>query len=174
MDDAMKQYCNELLYRMEEVFYHELSDCAAWKTEFVGIDFIQAKNIRGASEHEVIGSCIEHIKAAGLAKEMDFSIGGKGVLLKLGIEGCPLMGKEKLLRKSGIKPYNCPLTNMVLDQLIEKLGYATAYVADLAVDEEAGGCTIKAAIYATPQKIGEVSGWAEEEAKFERDNKKAA
>ena len=45
------QYCNELLGRMEELFYQELSDCAGWKTELVGIDFIQAKDIKG-SEHK--------------------------------------------------------------------------------------------------------------------------
>jgi hypothetical protein len=174
MNDDMTDYYNQLLYRMEEIFYHELSDCAAWKTEFVGIDFIQSKDIRGANETELIGSCIQHIKASGLAKEVEFSIGGKGVLLKLGIQGCPLIGKEKLLKKSGIKPYNCPLTNMVLDQLIEKLGYATAYVADLSVDEDAGACTVKAAIYARPEKIGEVSDWSEEEKKFERDKRRAA
>ena len=29
-------YCNELMARMEELFFHELSDCAGWKTEFIG------------------------------------------------------------------------------------------------------------------------------------------
>jgi 2-aminobenzoate-CoA ligase len=163
MDDGLARYFNELLYRMEEVFHHELSDCASWKTEFVGTDFIQRQNIRGANEQELIRSCIESIKSAGLAEDIEFSIGGKGILLKLDIKGCPLMPKESMLRKAGIKPYNCPATNMILDQLIEKLGYATAYVADLSVDEQAGRCRVKAAIYATPDKVGEVSDWSAED-----------
>ena len=64
MDD--KRYFNELLYRMEELFWHELSDCAPWKTEFVGVDFIQTQGVTGKNEDEVIRSCVEHIKAAGL------------------------------------------------------------------------------------------------------------
>ena len=156
------RYFNELLFRMEQVFYHELSDCASWKTELVGVDFIQTQDIQGANEQEIIEACIERMKAAGLAEDIDYSIGGKGILLKLRIRGCPLMLKETLLRKSGIKPYNCPGTNMILDQLIEKLGYTTAYVADMAVDECAGQCNIKAAIYATPEKIGEISDWSRE------------
>ena len=35
-------YCNDVMARMEELFFHELSDCAGWKTEFIGVDFIQA------------------------------------------------------------------------------------------------------------------------------------
>ena len=62
---------NEMLYRMEEVFWHELSDCAPWKTEYVGIDFIQSQDINGANEDEVIRSCIARIKAAGL---VDFPV----------------------------------------------------------------------------------------------------
>jgi len=33
-------YFNEMMARLEELFYHELSDCACWKTEFIGVDFI--------------------------------------------------------------------------------------------------------------------------------------
>ena len=159
-----QRYFNQLLYRMEEVFYHELSDCAAWKTELVGTDFIQAQDIRGTTAQEVVESCIARIKAAGLAEDIEYSISGRDILLKLKIRGCGLMQKEVLLRKSGIKPYNCPLTNMILDQLIEKLGYCTTYVADLAVPEEANGqpCCVKAAIYATPSMIVAVSDWSQE------------
>lgn len=157
-----RKYYNELLYRMEEVFYHELSDCAPWKTEFVGIDFIQAEDIRGRNEEEIIGACIASIKRAGLVEDIEWKIGGKDILLKLKIRGCGLMHKEVLLRNAGIKPYNCPITNMILDQLIEKLGYTTTYVADLKVPETAGACEVRAAIYATPEKIGEVSDWSKE------------
>lgn len=157
------RYFNELLYRMEEVFYHELSDCAAWKTEMVGTDFIQAQDIRGDNEDEIIQACIRSIEAAGLAEHIDYSISGRDILLKLSIKGCRMRQKETLLRKSGIKPYNCPIVNMVLDQLIEKLGYCTTYVAELAVPEEGDDapCRVKAAIYATPEKVGAVSDWSE-------------
>ena len=42
-------YFNDLMARTEELFYHELSDCVAWKTEFIGVDFIQSKDITGGS-----------------------------------------------------------------------------------------------------------------------------
>lgn len=156
------RYANELLARMEALLYHELSDCASWKTELVGIDFIQAQDIRGSNEGEIIAACIDRIKAAGLAQDMSFSIAGKGILLKLAVSGCQHIPKEALLKKAGVRPYNCPLTNMITDQLIEKLGYATTYVAHLGVDEEADRCDIKVAIYQTPAKIGEVSDWSKE------------
>lgn len=153
---------NQMLYRMEEVFWHELSDCAPWKTEYVGIDFIQAQNVAGKTEQEVISSCVGHIKSAGLAQSVDFSISGNGILLKLKVQGCQLMLKETMLRKGGIKPYNCPIANMIRDQLIEKLGYETTYLADLAADEKSGCCNLKVAVFATPDKIGAVSDWSKE------------
>ena len=156
------RYYNHLLFRVEQLLYHELSDCASWKTELIGTDFIQTQDIQGANETEVIDACIAKLKAAGLVKDITYSIGGKGILLKLKVAGCPHMLKETLLRDSGIKPYSCLATNMILDQLIEKLGYATTYVADLQVDAQKGECEIRAAIYATPEKIGEVSDWSKE------------
>jgi len=156
------RYYNHLLFRVEQLLYHELSDCASWKTELIGTDFIQTQDIQGANETEVIDACIAKLKAAGLVKDITYSIGGKGILLKLKVAGCPHMLKETLLRDSGIKPYSCLATNMILDQLIEKLGYATTYVADLKVDDQKGECEIRAAIYATPEKIGEVSDWSKE------------
>jgi hypothetical protein len=163
MDD--NRYCNQLLARLEALLYHELSDCASWKTELVGVDFIQAGDPGGANEDELIRACIARIKAAGIAKEVDYSISGKGILLRLAVRGCRHLEKEALLRREGVKPYNCVLANMICDRLIEKLGYSTTYVARLDVDEAAGRCKAMVAIYATPQKIGEVSDWnAEEEA----------
>jgi hypothetical protein len=153
---------NQMLYRMEEVFWHELSDCAPWKTEYVGIDFIQAQDIKGKNEDEIIRACIDSIKAAGLAEEIDYTISGNDILLKLQVRGCQLMHKETLLRTGGIKPYNCPIANMIRDQLIEKLGYETTYLAGMAADEKSGRCALKVAIYATPEKIGAVSDWPEE------------
>ena len=161
MDDKDKYY-NHLLFRMEQLLYHELSDCASWKTELIGTDFLKTEDIQGKNEQEIIDACIVKLKAAGLVKDIEYKIVGKGILLTLRVAGCPHMLKEQLLRESGIKPYSCLATNMILDQLIEKLGYATTYVADLKVDEEKSECVIRAAIYATPQKIGEVSDWSKE------------
>ena len=153
------RYANELLFRMEQLLYHELSGCAPWKTELVGIDLIQSQDIAGSNENEIISSCIARIKAAGLVEDIAYSISGNDILLRIEIKGCRHMLKETLLTQSGIKPYNCLVANMILDQLIEKLGYATTYVADLALDESSGQCVVKAAIYATPEKIGAVSEW---------------
>ena len=111
------------------------SDCASWKTELVGTDFIQTQDIQGSNEQEIIEACIEKLKAAGLAEDIAWKIGGKGILLTLTVAGCPHMLKEQLLRENGIKPYSCLAANMILDQLIEKLGYASTYLADLKVDE---------------------------------------
>ena len=160
--DNRDRYYNHLLFRLEQLLYHELSDCASWKTELVGTDFIQTQDIQGKNEQEVIEACIKKLKAAGLAEDIAWKIGGKGILLTLRVAGCPHMLKEQLLREAGIKPYTCLAANMILDQLIEKLGYATTYLADLKVDEETGQCVIRAAIYATPEKIGEVSDWSKE------------
>jgi len=114
-------YFNDLMARTEELLYHELSDCAAWKTEFIGVDFIQSKDIKGGSPAEVLEACIREITAAGLIKGASYSIGGREILLYLKIQECIHMPKEVKLLKGGIKPYNCPIVNMVLDQLIEKL-----------------------------------------------------
>ncbi|MBI4292916.1 MAG: hypothetical protein HY661_15705 [Betaproteobacteria bacterium] len=153
------RYANELLFRMEQLLYHELSGCAPWKTELTGVDFIQSQDIAGTNEKEIVSACIERIKAAGLVEDITYSVGCNDILLRLEIKGCRHMLKETLLRQSGIKPYNCLAANMILDQLIEKLGYATTYVADLAIEESEGKCVVKAAIYATPEKIGAVSEW---------------
>ncbi len=161
------RYFNDLLARIEELFYHELSDCAAWKTEFIGIDFIQAKDIKGATPAEIIECCVKEIAAAGLIQGASYSIVGRGILFNLKVHGCIHVPKEVKLQRGGIKPYNCPIVNMVLDQLIERLGFATTYVADLAVDADANVCVIKSAIYETPAKVGDVSDWNEEFRKME-------
>lgn len=155
-------YCNDLLARLEELFFHELSDCAGWKTEFIGIDFIQSADIKGDNRDEIISSCIRAITAAGLAEEGSFAVAGKDVLLRLKIKGCVHMGKEARLKERGIKIYNCIIANMINDQLIEKIDYETAYVASIEADEKRDSCEIKIAIYETIDKVGCVTDWAEE------------
>ena len=155
-------YFNDLMARTEALFYHELSDCAAWKTEFIGVDFIQSKDIKGGSPAEIIESCIQEITAGGLIKGASYSIGGQDILLYLRIQECIHVPKEVKLLKGGIEPYNCPIVNMVLDQLIEKLNFETTYVADLEVDPAANECLIKCAIFETADKIGNVCDWSDE------------
>jgi hypothetical protein len=155
---------------MEELFFHELSDCAGWKTEFIGADFIQSKDIEGGNRDEIIRSCIKAITAAGLAEEGSFAVAGKDILLRLKIKGCIHMGKEARLKDRGIKIYNCIIANMINDQLIEKLNYETAYVASIDADEEQDLCEIKIAIYETMEKIGCVTDWSEECQRIDEKN----
>jgi DNA-binding protein len=155
-------YCNDVMARMEELFFHELSDCAGWKTEFIGVDFIQAENIEGDNREDIIRNCIKAITAAGLAEEGSFAIAGKDILLRLKIKGCIHMGKEVRLKERGIKIYNCVIANMINDQLIEKLNYETAYIGSIDADEKEDLCELKIAIYETMEKIGCVSDWSEE------------
>ena len=157
-----KEYYNDQLVRWEELFYHELSDCAGWKTQFIGVDFIQSKDIKGNTPEEVIENCIKEITGAGICEEMTYSIGGEGILLKLGMKGCVHLPKEAKLKKNGFPIYNCPVTNMIHDQLIEKLGFETTYIADFDVNEKTGECKTKSAIYETINEIGKVSDWSKE------------
>ena len=157
------KYLNEVLVRLEELLYHELSGCAAWKVEFVGIDFIQSKKIEGKTLDEVIRSCIKEIVAGRLVKDISYLVGGKGVMLKLKIKDCIHLPKETRLKKDGVAPYICPITNMILDQILEKLKYETSYLARLDIREDTKECTVFAAIYETPEKIGEVSDWTQYE-----------
>jgi hypothetical protein len=160
--DTVK-YLNEVIVRLEELLYHELSGCASWKTEFVGIDFIQSKNIEGKTLDEIVTKCIKEIKAEGLVKDISYLVGGNGVLLRLKIKHCIHLPKEVRLKKDGVAPYICPITNMIVDQIIEKLKYETSYVAKLDIREDAKECTVFVAIYETPEKIGEVSDWTQYE-----------
>lgn len=154
-----RSYFNDMLVRLEELLFHELSGCAAWKVELIGVDFIQSKNIEGNTVDEVIGSCIKEIIASGVAKDITYSIGPRGILLILKIKDCIHLPKEAKLREEGVTPYICPITNMILDQLIEKLNFEVTYIAELNIDEHKGECVIKSAIYEDADKIGQVSDW---------------
>ena len=156
------EYCNELIVRLEELLFHELSGCAAWKVEMVGVDFIQSKNIQGNTPDELVGNSIKEIVDSGLVTEMTHEIGGRGVLLTLSMKGCAHLPKEVRLKKNGVKPYICPITNMILDQLIEKLNYETTYLSEIEIDEKTGECRTRSAIYEDETKIGLVCDWNEE------------
>lgn len=164
-------YFNSLMARTEELFYHELSDCAGWKTELIGIDFIQSKTIEGDSPAAVIESCIREIAAAGLIEGASYSLGGRDILLNVRVKGCIHLAKEAMLLQGGIEPYNCPIINMILDQLIEKLNFETTYVAELEVDSDAQMCTVKCAIFDTAEKIGNVCDWSDECRLMDEENR---
>ena len=165
------EYFNDLMARMEELFYHELSDCACWKTEFVGVDFIQSREIRGRTPQEIIECCIKEITAAGLVKDISYSLGGRGILLYVRVQGCMHLSKEATLKERGIKIYNCPIINMILDQLIEKLDFETTYVAEIECDFVNNACLIKSAIYESKDKIGNVCDWSDECRLIDEENK---
>lgn len=168
MDDI--SYCNDLMARMEELFFHELSDCAGWKTEFIGVDYIRTKDIKGDNRDDVIRSCLKAITSAGIAEEGSFAVAGRDILLRMKIKGCVHMGKEVRLKERGINIYNCIIANMINDQLIERLDYDTTYVAKIDVNEKENLCELMVAIYETRDKIGCVSDWSEECRRIDENN----
>lgn len=156
-------YTNDLLVRFEEIFYHELSQInARCKVELIGIDFLRDKNIKGKTVQEVVDSCVQEIRKSGLVKGLTAKVAGKGILLKLNVQGCIHLPKEAKLKADGIEPYMCPISNMILEQIIDKLNYLTTYTARLHVDNEKGECQLYCAIYENQDKIGLVSDWTKE------------
>ena len=155
------KYFNELLNRLEEIFYHELSGCARPKSELVGIDFLRSKKIKGDTVEELVDNCIKEIKASGLVKDIAYSIHGYGILIKFQIKNCIHLSKEIKIRKAGIEPYCCPIANMILDRISEVLNYLTTYTAEIEVHEDKEECTLKCAVYQSIDKIGQVSDWTE-------------
>lgn len=156
-------YTNDLLVRFEEIFYHELSQInARCKAELIGTDFLENKNIKGKTVQEVVDNCVKEIKKSGLVKDLTGKVGGKGVLLKLSVKGCVHLPKEEKLKSDGIEPYMCPISNMIMGQIIDKLNYLTTYTARLEVDNAKGECELKCAIYENMDKIGVVSDWTKE------------
>jgi hypothetical protein len=158
--DTVK-YLNDMLVRLEELMFQELSGMCCWKVEFAGIDLIRSKQIEGKTVDEIVQSCSKEIVAEGVAKDISYKLGGKGIMLKLRMKDCIHTPKEAQLKKDGVAPYICPIVNMILDQIHEKLKYETSYLAKLAIDENRKECLAYAAIYETPEKIGEVSNWLE-------------
>lgn len=158
-------YYNDMLAGLEETMYHELSGISSMKVELIGTDYIRSKNIKGKTADEVIENCIKEIKAAGIAQDISYSIHGFGILLKLNIKGCIHLSMETKLMRDGIVPYMCPVANMILDQIIEKLNYENALVINnlgiptTVIDAERKECVVKCALYETIDKIGQVSDW---------------
>ena len=156
--DSVK-YCNDLLVRLEELMFQELSGMVCWKCEFVGVDFIRSKQIEGKTVDEIVKSCSKEMAAEGIVSNITHKVGEDGVMLKLKVKGCIHHLKEVQTRKEGIAPYLCPIANMVLDQIHEKLKYTTSYLAKLGIDGDNKQCFVYMALYKTPAQIGQVSDW---------------
>ena len=156
--DSIK-YCNELLSRLETLAYHELSGMIHWKCEFVGVDFIRSKQIEGKTVDEIVASCSKAIATEGIVNDITHKVGKDGVMLKLRVKGCVHHAKEAQTKKEGVGPYLCPIANMILDQIHEKLKYTTSYLAKLGIDGNNKQCLVYMALYETPDKIGQVSDW---------------
>lgn len=153
-------YCNECLARHEELLFQELAQVSMWKPEYVGIDYIQSKNIKGNTAEEVIDNCIKEMKADGLIKDMTYTQGPEGILLKLVIHGCAHLPKEAQLKKNGVKPYCCPITNMIFDCILEVLHYEITFLGgNMDIDENKGECIIRCGIFENADKVGIVSDW---------------
>ena len=133
--DSIK-YCNEVMARIETLMYQELSGMAHWKCEFVGTDFIRSKDIKGNNVSEIVESCVKEMKAAGIVSDVTYKTSPDGLMLKLKVKDCIHHLKEVLVAEEGVDPYICPIANMVLDQIHEKLKYTTSYKAKQSIDGE--------------------------------------
>ncbi len=153
-------HLNECMAGLEELLLQELAWEASWKVDHIGIDFLQSKKVEGDTVEKVIESCIKEIKAGGIAGEIGYSIGGLGILLTLNIKGCIHIPMEAHLKKNGIKPFMCPIANMILDRIVKLLNYETYFVADMNIDESGEECIVRCAIYENEDKIELVSDWS--------------
>ena len=158
-DKEIVAYFNDMLSRLEAQFYHEISGTAVKKLDLVGIDFLQSKRIEGKTVEEVIENCIKVLASMGIVKNINYSIHGYDILVKLEVEGCIHIPKEAKLKEDGVKPYMCPIANMIGDRIIEILDYETTYMANMDIDEHKGKCIVKYAIFENIDKIGQVSDW---------------
>lgn len=157
-------YYNDLLVRLEEIMFHELSGMVHPKVEYVGTDFLKGKNITGSTPSQVVDSCIKEMKAAGLVGDATYSIGGDGLLLTLTVKDCVHLPMEAKLKagfknEGGVEPFLCPIMNMVLDRILNILHYEMIYTAQMNIDVDRKTCVIKGAMYENPEKIGMVGDW---------------
>jgi len=163
--DEKVTYFNDLLVRLEEIFYHELSGMTHAKVEYVGTDYLKDKPIQGTTVEEVTENCIKEIKAGGLVEDITFTRGGGGILLTLNVKNClhlPMEAKLKSGQKNegGVAPYMCPIANMILDRILNILKYEMVYNASLEkIDTDAGDCVLKCVVYESADKIGQVGDW---------------
>ena len=158
-DNETIQYFNDMLAQLEALLYHEVALSAVKKVDFVGTDYLNTKEIQGDTAEEIVESGIKELTSQGIVKEIRYSLHCFGILLKLEMKGCIHIPKEAKLKKEGVKPYMCPIANMIGDRIIEILDYETTYMADMEIDEHSGNCIVKYAIFEDVDKIGQVSDW---------------
>ena len=158
-DNETIQYFNDMLAQLEALLYHEVALSAVKKVDFVGTDYLNTKEIQGDTAEEIVESCIKELTSQGIVKEIRYSLLCFDILLKLEMKGCIHIPKEAKLKKEGVKPYMCPIANMIGDRIIEILDYETTYMADMEIDEHSGSCIVKYAIFKDTDKIGQVSDW---------------
>ena len=164
MDEKIA-YFNDLLARFEEIFYQELSGMTHPKVEYIGTDFLKSKKIEGNTVEEVVDSCIQEIKAGGLAEEVTYSRAGEGILLVLEVKNCIHLPMEAKLQYSlrnegGVAPFMCPIANMILDRILEILNFQMVYNALIEdIDTNKGECRLKCVVYESTEKIGQIGDW---------------
>ena len=156
------KYCNELLSRIEALMYQELSGMAYWKCEFVGTDFIRAQTIEGKTVEEIVESCKKPMIENKLVSGIDYKTDGK-LLLKLTVKHCMHLEKERLVKQELVAPYICPIANMVLDQIHQKLNYQTSYLSKIAINDDEQKCLLYMALYKTHDDIGQVTDWLKDD-----------
>jgi hypothetical protein len=156
------KYCNELLSRIEALMYQELSGMAYWKCEFVGPDFIRKFNIEGKTVEEIVESCKKPMIENGLVSSVESKTDGS-LLLKLKVKNCIHLEKERMVKAEGVAPYICPIANMVLDQIHEKLKYQTSYLSKIAINEDEKQCLLYMALYKTHDDIGKITDWLKDD-----------
>jgi len=83
-------------------------------------------------------------------------------MLKLKINGCIHLPKEVRLKKEGVAPYICPIANHDPGPADREIEVRDDLPGRLDINEKTKECTVIAAIYETPEKIGEVSDWTKE------------
>lgn len=160
MKDIDISYFNDMLVRLEEIFFHQLGEVSFFMGDLVGIDFIQSRKIEGDTLDKVVDNCIKEIIAAGIAKDITYSINGLGMLLTLKTKGCIHLTKEVRRRKDSVRPFICPVGNMIMDSILSVLNWDFAKVNTtypFVVDENKQECIVKCVICKNAEKIGEVS-----------------
>jgi hypothetical protein len=142
--------------------YQELSGMAYWKCEFVGPDFIRKQNIQGNTVEEIVESCKKPIIENGLVSSIDYKTDGS-LLLKLKVKNCIHLEKERLVKAEGVAPYICPIANMVLDMIHQKLNYRTSYLSKIAINDDEKQCLLYMALYKTHDDIGKITDWLKDD-----------
>ena len=158
MKKADISYFNDILARVEETFFHQTGEIAYTMQDLVGIDFIQSKKINGNTLEEVMDKCSKELILAGIIEGLTFSRSGLGgMLLTLKAKGCIHLPKESKLKEDCVRPFICPIANILMDQIHEVLKWDTAKVHwsyPFVIDEDRKECQVKCVVCEDYEKIG--------------------